>query len=75
VVPSELIRYRITKGGIVKDHEDVMRFTRQGDGSRLDYTISFRRKVPGIGPIVKLSLRRSVTSPLGKLAAGGPITS
>ena len=27
VVPNELIRYRITKGGILKDHEGVLRFT------------------------------------------------
>src|SRR5437588_11309923 len=41
VIPNQLIRYRITKGGILKDHEGVMRFSSQGTGSRLEYTITF----------------------------------
>src|SRR3954470_19462950 len=41
VVPNELIRYRITKGGVLKDHEGTMRFSRKGDGARLEYTIVF----------------------------------
>jgi hypothetical protein len=73
VIPNELIRYRITKGGILKDHEGVMRFSSQGDGSRLDYTITFDGKVPGIAPVVKMSLDRSVAKALRKLAAGGPL--
>src|SRR3712207_3879185 len=27
VIPNELVRYRITKGGILKNHEGVMRFS------------------------------------------------
>jgi uncharacterized protein YndB with AHSA1/START domain len=73
VIPNELIRYRITKGGILKDHEGVMRFSSQGDGSQLDYTITFDGKVPGIAPVVKMSLDRSVAKALRKLAAGGPL--
>ena len=47
VVPDELIRYRITKGGVLKNHEGVMRFSPQGDGgSLLEYTIEFDGKVP-----------------------------
>jgi uncharacterized protein YndB with AHSA1/START domain len=49
VIPDELIRYRITQGGVLKNHEGVMRFSRQGSGSRLDYTIEFDGKLPGVG--------------------------
>jgi uncharacterized protein YndB with AHSA1/START domain len=69
VVPDELIRYRITKGGILKDHEGVMRFSRQGSGSRLDYTIDFDGKVPGVGPLVKAMLTRGITKGLRAYAA------
>jgi uncharacterized protein YndB with AHSA1/START domain len=64
VVPNELIRYRITKGGVLRDHDATMRFTRQGDGSRLDYTIDFDGKAPGIGPVVKRTLTRNITRAL-----------
>jgi len=71
VVPNELIRYRITKGGILKDHEGVLRFTGRGDGSHLDWTITFDGKAPGIGPIVKAKLTRDVSRAMRKLAATG----
>src|ERR1019366_5322322 len=66
VIPNELIRYRITRGGVLKNHEGVMRFSRQGDGSRLDYTIDFDGKVPGLGAVVKLTLTRNITRALEK---------
>ncbi len=71
VVPNELIRYRITKGGILKQHEGVLRFTTRGDGSHLDVTITFDGKAPGIGPFVKAKLTRDVSRALHKLAATG----
>jgi uncharacterized protein YndB with AHSA1/START domain len=71
VVPNELIRYRITKGGIIKNHEGVMRFSPQGSGSRLDYTIHFDGRAPGVGPLVKAMLTRSITAGLRRYAAGG----
>jgi uncharacterized protein YndB with AHSA1/START domain len=71
VVPNELIRYRITKGGILKDHEGVLRFTSRGDGSHLDWTITFDGKAPGIGPFVKSKLTRDVSRAMHKLAATG----
>jgi uncharacterized protein YndB with AHSA1/START domain len=71
VVPNELIRYRITKGGILKDHEGALRFTSRGDGSHLDWTITFDGKAPGIGPIVKAKLTRDVSRAMRKLAATG----
>jgi uncharacterized protein YndB with AHSA1/START domain len=71
VVPNELIRYRITKGGILKDHEGALRFTSRGDGSHLDWTITFDGKAPGIGPIIKAKLTRDVSRAMRKLAATG----
>jgi uncharacterized protein YndB with AHSA1/START domain len=70
VIPNELIRYRITKGGILKNHEGVMRFSTQGTGSRLDYTIDFDGKAPGVGPAVKAMLTRNVSAALRRYAAG-----
>ena len=71
VVPNELIRYRITKGGILKDHEGVLRFTSRGEGSRLDWTITFDGKVPGIGAVVKTKLTRDVSRAMRRLAETG----
>jgi hypothetical protein len=68
VIPNELIRYRITRGGILKNHEGTMRFASNGTGSRLDYTIDFDGKAPGVGPVVKMMLTRSVTSALHRYA-------
>jgi hypothetical protein len=72
VVPNELIRYRITKGGVLKDHEGVMRFSRNGSGSRLEYTIEFDGKAPGVGPLVNAMLTRKISAALRKFAARGP---
>jgi hypothetical protein len=47
-----------------------MRFSRRGDGSHLEYTIDFGGKLPGIGPLVKVMLTRSVSAALRGLAAG-----
>lgn len=72
VIPNELIRYRITRGGILKNHEGVMRFSAQGDGgSLLDYTIVFDGKLPLLGPIVKRVLTKSITQGLRRYAAQG----
>src|SRR4051812_40027215 len=71
VIPNELIRYRITKGGVLKDHEGVMRFSANGTGSKLDYTIEFDGKLPGIGPIVQRGLTRTINAGLKRYAQGG----
>jgi hypothetical protein len=71
VVPDELIRYRITQGGALKDHEGVMRFSSHNGGSRLDYTIRFDGKLPGLGVVVKLGLARTISTALRRLAERG----
>jgi|SRR5690348_15782670 uncharacterized protein YndB with AHSA1/START domain len=67
-IPDQLIRYRITRGGVLKDHEGVMRFEPQGAGTHLDYTITFDGKAPGIGPFVRAMLTRGVSKALRDLA-------
>src|SRR4051794_1484324 len=74
VRPNELVRSRITKGGVLKDNEGVMRFSRHGDGSHLDYTITFDGKVPGLGPLVQKMLTRAITKGLKDYAAKGSKT-
>jgi uncharacterized protein YndB with AHSA1/START domain len=60
VIPNELIRYRITKGSPLKDHEGVMRFSPNGEGTHLHYEISFRMVVPGVDRVVAASLKRNI---------------
>jgi hypothetical protein len=71
VIPNELIRYRITKGGILKNHEGVMRFSRIGEGSRVEYTIAFDGKAPGVGALVKTMLTRNISTGLRRFAQRG----
>ena len=69
VVPNEMIRYRITQGGILRNHEGVLRFSSVGAKSRLDWTITFDGKVPGTGALVKAALTRNMSRALQKLSA------
>ena len=67
-VPDELIKYRITKGSPLRDHEGVMRLEPHGDGgTRLKYDITFRGVVPGVDRLVAASLRRSIPKGLQKI--------
>ena len=68
VVPNELIRYRITKGSPLRDHEGVMRFSPNGSGgTRLHYEISFGGVLPGVDRVVAAMLRRTVPRGLNKV--------
>ena len=71
VVPHALIRYRITRGGILRNHEGVLRFSSVGAGSFLDWTITFEGKAPGTGVLVKAALTRNMSKALKQLAASG----
>ena len=67
VVPDELIRYRITKGSPLRDHEGELRFTPNADGTaHLHWEISFGGVVPGVAFIVAKGLERSIPSGLAK---------
>ena len=58
--PDRLIEYRITKGSPLKDHVGVMRFSPEGTGTRLHYTIDFDGKVPGTGALFKRIVEKNV---------------
>jgi uncharacterized protein YndB with AHSA1/START domain len=67
VVPDQLIRYRITKGSPLRDHEGVMRFSPNGTGTHLHYEITFNGFAPGVAPVVAAMLRRSVSKGLERV--------
>jgi uncharacterized protein YndB with AHSA1/START domain len=68
-VPDELIRYRITKGSPLRDHEGVMRFSPRGRGAHLAYTITFGAVVPGVDRLVKAMLDRNIARGLRRVDA------
>ena len=69
-VPNELIEYRITKGGPLRDHRGKMEFTPTANGgTHLVYEITFTAAVPGLAPVVKMGLTRSITKGLKKVDA------
>lgn len=60
-VPGQLVRYRITKGSPLRDHEGWMRFSpHPGGGTHVHYEIGFRGAVPGIEHVVAVGLKRNV---------------
>ena len=59
--PNELIRYRITRGSPLRNHEGTMRFgTTPSGGTRLDYTITFGAVVPGLDRVVARGLDKNI---------------
>ena len=68
VIPDELIRYRITKGSVLREHEGWMRFTPNPDGgTHLHYEITFRGMVPGLGALVAPGLKRNIEKGLANV--------
>ncbi len=68
-VPNEFIRYRITKGSPLRDHEGTIRLTPQGDGTHLHYEIAFRAVLPGLDAVIAPGLRRNVSRGLDRVDA------
>lgn len=66
---NELIEYRITRGGPLKNHRGVMRFTAIPGGTRLHYTIEFEGKLPLVAEVVKPVLEQAIRRGLNKLRA------
>ncbi len=67
LVPNELIHYRITAGGILRDHDGNISLQRLGSGSRLHYVIDFRSALPGLGSVIQRSIERNLRTNLPKL--------
>ena len=66
--PNSLIEYKITKGSPLKNHHGIQKLTPTPDGgTKLDYTIAFDSKIPGLaGPVAK-SITKTITAGLPKL--------
>ena len=66
--PNELIRYRITRGSPLRNHEGTMRFgATPSGGTRLDYTITFGAVVPGLDRVVARGLDKNIRKGLEKV--------
>jgi uncharacterized protein YndB with AHSA1/START domain len=60
VIPDKLIRWRITKGSPLRNHEGVMRFTANGNGTHLHVEITFNGAFPGVGSVAAAAMRRGI---------------
>jgi hypothetical protein len=64
--------YRITKGSPLRDHVGIMRFApTPSGGTRFDYRIRLASRIPGLAPIVRASLTRSIQKGLRGAPGGG----
>lgn len=56
------IAYRITRGGFVKHHDGLMRFSEHQGGTRVEHTIEMESAIPGLTgllvPLVERVMRR-----------------
>jgi hypothetical protein len=68
-VPNELVRYRITKGSPLRDHEGILRFESRDGGTHLHYEIAFGAVLPGLDAIIAPGLRRNVSRGLARVDA------
>lgn len=59
--PNELIEYRVTSKGPLKDHVGIMKFSELPDGNtHLDYRIRLSSHIPGLAGVLKLLLTRGI---------------
>lgn len=70
-VPNELIEYKVTKGGPIKNHLGRMEFSANGSGSRLHYVITFESKIPFVGGLIERVLEGAAKKGLAKYAKAG----
>jgi uncharacterized protein YndB with AHSA1/START domain len=63
-VPGERIVYRITRGGPLRGHVGTMTFVPKDGGTRFVYDIRIASPIPGLAPLVRAMLTRSIVSSL-----------
>jgi uncharacterized protein YndB with AHSA1/START domain len=63
-VPAERIVYRITRGGPLRGHVGTMTFVPKDGGTRFMYDIRIASPIPGLAPLVRAMLTRSIVSSL-----------
>jgi uncharacterized protein YndB with AHSA1/START domain len=61
--PQRIV-YRITKGGPLRGHVGTMMFTANGGGTRFVYDIRIASPIPGLAPLVRAALTRSISHAL-----------
>lgn len=67
----ELIEYRITRGGVLKDHVGIMKFSpTPTGGTHFDYRIRINAKIPGMSPVIVAGLTRSIEKGLRTVPGG-----
>jgi uncharacterized protein YndB with AHSA1/START domain len=67
-VPDARIVYRITKGSPLRGHVGVMEFAPiAGGGTRFVYDIRLASAIPGLAPLVRAALTRSIARSLDKV--------
>jgi uncharacterized protein YndB with AHSA1/START domain len=66
VIPQRIV-YRITKGSPLRGHVGVMTFAPASGGTRFVYDIRLASPVPGLAPLVRAALTRSITQALAKV--------
>ncbi len=69
VVPNERIEYTITAGSSpIKDHYGTMLFSSTpSGGSKLEYTIAFNSKLPGMAGVIAGGLKKNLSDGLKKV--------
>jgi uncharacterized protein YndB with AHSA1/START domain len=63
VAPQRIV-YRITKGGPLRGHVGTMTFAPTDGGTRFVYDIRIASPIPGVAPIVRAALTRSISQAL-----------
>ena len=63
-VPNELIEYKITRGGPIKNHIGTLKFSEQNKKTVLNYTIKLESKIPFTTGIIKSALQNGISKGL-----------
>ena len=67
--PPKRMTYRILSGGLpIRDHLGEVDFEADGDGTRILWRCRFDSKVPGLGPLFRVGIRRLFRNVLDGLA-------
>jgi uncharacterized protein YndB with AHSA1/START domain len=66
-VPHERIVYRITRGGPLRGHVGTMTFIPKDGGTRFMYDIRIASPIPGLAPLVRAALTRSIVGSLAEV--------
>ncbi|MDX5298022.1 MAG: SRPBCC family protein [Gammaproteobacteria bacterium] len=67
--PNQSIDYRITRGGgPVRNHHGRLTFSSVGNGTRVNWVITFDSPVPLLGPVVRKVLTQGIRMGLQRIA-------